>query len=52
MKFANNIVGIGSKTLRIIFKNIEKWDFLIAIKKPLLIKKIGYVGKIMAEIFK
>ena len=48
---ASAIVGIGKITFLIIFKYIEQDDFFIAIKKPLLIKKIGYAGKIRADIF-
>jgi len=49
---ATIIVGIGKITFLIIFKYIEYEDFFIAIKKPLLIKNIGYAGKINADIFK
>ena len=45
-------MGIGRITFLIIFKYIEYDDFFIAIKKPLLIKKIGYAGKIKADIFR
>ena len=49
---ATRIVGIGKITFLIMFKYIEYDDFLIAIKNPLLIKNIGYAGKIKADIFK
>ncbi len=52
MALATIIVGIGKITFLITFKYIEFLDFLIAIKKPLLIKKIGYAGNIKADIFK
>ena len=43
---------MGKKTFLTMFKYIEYVDFFKAIKKPLLIKKIGYAGKIKAEILR